>query len=139
MQYGRGGWHEEDLEEDRAPVGAVRDGMGPAPSSVPACARGCCDDVLSQLDPSPSKQSYNEVIDCRLLDELRIKPGSVITLGEYLELINRRVPGIEKICTHPKEDERRRLASLTAGLVKLGVRPAAPNVHIPVYRTGLSG
>jgi hypothetical protein len=83
---------------------------------------GRCDDVLSQLDPAPSKQAYNEVIDCRLLDDLRIKPGAVMMLREYLALVNQRVPGIEKICTHPKEDERQRLASLTAGLVKLDVR-----------------
>jgi hypothetical protein len=86
---------------------------------------GHCDDVLSQLDPAPSKHAYNEVIDCRLLDDLRIKPGAVMTLHEYLVLVNRRVPGLERICTHPKENECQRLANLTAGLVKLGVRPLA--------------
>jgi hypothetical protein len=83
---------------------------------------GRCDDVLSQLDPAPSKQAYNEVIDCRVLDHLRLTPGAVMTVREYLVRVDQAVPGIEKICTHPKEDERQRLASLTAGLVKLGVR-----------------
>jgi len=83
---------------------------------------GRCDDVLSQLDPSPSKQAYNEVIDCRVLDDLKIKPEAEMTLREYLAAVDSRVPGLEKICTHPKEDERQRLSNLVAGLVKLGVR-----------------
>ncbi len=96
-----------------------------------AVCRGCrhlqpdsrCDDVLSQLDPSPSKQAYNEVIDCRVLDDLKIKPGALMMLHDYLVIVNRRVPGLEKICTHPKEDEQLRLANLTTGLAKLGIRP----------------
>lgn len=77
------------------------------------------------VDPAPSKHAYNEVLDCRVLDDLGIRPDATMTLREYLVRVDRRVPGLERICTHPKEDERQRLASLTAGLAKLGVRPSS--------------
>ena len=83
---------------------------------------GQCDDVLSQLTPSPSKQAANDVLDCRLLDYLNIKLGAVMTVREYLEIVNKKVPGIESICTHFKEDPQERLRSLTQGLIKLGIR-----------------
>lgn len=98
-----------------------------------AVCRGCrhlgddgrCDDILSQLDPAPSKQAYNDVLDCRVLDDLGIKPDATMTVRDYLLRVDHRVPGLERICTHPKEDERQRLASLVAGLTKLGVRASA--------------
>jgi hypothetical protein len=83
---------------------------------------GKCKDVLSQLFPSPSKQSYNDVLDCRLFDELSITPGTVITVREYLRKVNAKVPGIERICTHPKEDPEERLEGLSKALIKLGYR-----------------
>jgi len=83
---------------------------------------GQCDDVLAQLNPSPSKQASNDVLDCRLLDYLNIKLNSVMTVREYLEIVNNKVPGIESICTHFKEDPQKRLYSLTQGLIKLGIR-----------------
>jgi len=89
---------------------------------------GRCDDVIRQVDSNGlpiSKQSYNDGLDRRLLDYLGIKPGTVMTIRQYLETVNRKTPGIEKICTHPKEDEKKRLAHLTAGLVKLGIRNKA--------------
>jgi hypothetical protein len=46
----------------------------------------------------------------------------VITICEYLEAVNKKVPGIEKICTHPKEDQQERLNGLISGLTKLGLR-----------------
>ena len=85
-------------------------------------ADGKCDDVLAQLTPSPSKQAYNDVLDCRLLDLLEIRIDSIMTVREYLEIVNKQVPGIEKMCTHPKEDEGERLAGLTEGLIKLEIR-----------------
>jgi len=88
-------------------------------------SNGQCADVLAQLDPSPSKQAYNDVLDCRLLDYLEIERDSVMTVREYLEIVNKKVPGIEKICTHPKEDEQKRLYGLRQGLVKLGIRSEA--------------
>ncbi len=83
---------------------------------------GKCKDVLAQLSPSPSKQAYNDVLDSRLFDDLSIEPDSVITIREYLEAVNKKVPGIEKICTHPKENQQERLNGLVSGLIMLGLR-----------------
>jgi len=83
---------------------------------------GQCNDVLSQLKPSPSKQAYNDVLDCRLFDYLSIENGSVMTIRQYLERVNEKVPGIENICTHPKENQEERLAGLVKGLIKLDIR-----------------
>lgn len=85
-------------------------------------ADGLCDDVLSQLDPPIPKQKYNDDLDRRLLAYLGFEPGTVMTVREYLALVNERTPGIEVICTHPKEDRRSRLDGLQWGLVKLGLR-----------------
>ena len=83
---------------------------------------GKCKDVLAQLTPSPSKQAYNDVLDSRLFDDLSIEPDSEITTRKYLEVVNKKVPGIEKICTHPKENQQERLNGLVSGLIKLGLR-----------------
>jgi len=83
---------------------------------------GKCKDVLAQLTPSPAKQAYNDVLDCRVFDHFAIEPGTVVTVQKYLEIVNSNVPGIEQICTHPKEDEAERLQGLISGLVKLEVR-----------------
>jgi len=83
---------------------------------------GKCKDVLAQITPPPSKQAYNDVLDSRLFDFLTIDPNCIMSTRNYLELINENTPGIEKICTHPKEDSEQRLAGLIKGLVKLGIR-----------------
>lgn len=83
---------------------------------------GSCTDVLAQLNPSPAKQAYNDVLDSRLFDHLLISPGTEMTIREYLGLINEKTPGIESICTHPKEDPETRLTGLMNGLGKLGIR-----------------
>ncbi len=83
---------------------------------------GKCKDVLAQLKPSPSKQAYNDVLDCRLFDYLSIETDNVISIRKYLEIVNEKVPGIEKICTHPKENQEVRLKGLINGLVTLGIR-----------------
>ena len=85
---------------------------------------GKCKDVLAQIKPSPLKQAYNDVLDSRLFDLLIINPNCIMTTREYLKLINDKTPGIEKICTHPKEDSEERLAGLVNGLIKLGIRNA---------------
>ena len=85
---------------------------------------GKCKDVLAQLTPSPSKQAYNDVLDSRLFDLFEIDPDCIMTTRAYLGLVNEKTPGIERICTHPKEDPEARLEGLTAGLVKLGIRQA---------------
>ncbi len=86
---------------------------------------GKCDDVLAQLNPSPSKQAYNDVLDCRIFDHLSLDQTCILTTRRYLELINEKTPGIELICTHPKEDPNERLAGLINGLIKLGIRRTA--------------
>ena len=83
---------------------------------------GKCSNVLGQIKPSPSMQAYNDVLDSRLFDFLSMEVDSVITSREFLEMVNEKVPGIEKICTHPKEDQEKRLTGLIDGLIKLGIR-----------------
>ena len=83
---------------------------------------GKCSDVLAQLKPAPSKQAYNDVLDCRLFDYLSLDINNVITIRKYLEIVNEKVTGIEKICTHPKENMEERLNGLIDGLIKLGIR-----------------
>lgn len=83
---------------------------------------GKCSDVLSQLKPSPPKQSYNDVLDSRILDLLALETGTILTFKEYLVKVNEKTPGIEYICTHPKEKMDERLSGLINGLKKLGVR-----------------
>ena len=85
-------------------------------------ADGKCQDVLAQLKPSPSKQAYNDVLDCRLFDEFAIEVNCVLTFRQFLKMVNEKVPGIEKICTHPKENQKERLKGLVNGLIKLGIR-----------------
>ncbi len=88
--------------------------------------RGCkhlvgtkCDDVLSQLTPSPSKQSYNDVLDCILLDFMGIKQGTILTIKEYAQIVNRNMPDITSYCTHPKENREERKKGMKSGLKKI--------------------
>ena len=83
---------------------------------------GLCDDVLHQLDPPISKQEYNDALDRRLFDYLGFEPGRTIAIRQYLEIVNKKIPGVEEICTHPKENKRQRLDGLIRGLIKLGIR-----------------
>lgn len=83
---------------------------------------GLCDDVLHQLDPPISKQEYNDDLDRRLFVYLNLSLGVVMTIREFLEVISKKVPGIEKLCAHPKENQKIRLDGLIRGLVSLGIR-----------------
>lgn len=85
-------------------------------------ADGRCNDVLAQITPSPSKQAYNDVLDCRLFDHFSLAPGCVMSVRNYFEIVNSHTPGIEKICTHPKENPDSRLSGLVYGLIKSGIR-----------------
>jgi hypothetical protein len=85
---------------------------------------GNCKDVLAQIIPSPSKQAYNDVLDSRLFDHFKLVPGCIIDVRKYLETVNDYTPGIEQICTHPKENPERRLKGLCNGLFRLGIRDA---------------
>ena len=86
---------------------------------------GRCDDVLGQLNPSPSKQAYNDVLDSRLFDLMSMEVNSIMTIRQFLETVNDHVPGIEMICTHPKENREERLNGLVNGLIILGIRNQA--------------
>jgi hypothetical protein len=82
---------------------------------------GICVDVLPQCDDKPSKQKYNDSLDQKVLNYLNLKEETQLTVREYLNCVNGKLNGIEKICTHPKEDERYRLEGLSMGLKKLGI------------------
>lgn len=92
---------------------------------------GKCKDVLAQLTPSPSKQAYNDVLDCRLFDELSIVPDTVTTTRHFLEAVNEKIPGLESICTHPKEDQEERLQGIVSGLNKLDIRESSQETPFP--------
>ena len=51
-----------------------------------------------------------------------LMPGTALTVRQFLEKVNAKVPGIELICTHTREKQEDRLRGLTDGLVKLGIR-----------------
>lgn len=80
-----------------------------------------CVDVLQQCEDKPSKQKYNDSLDLKLLVYLNLSDGAQLTVREYLMCVNSKLDGIEKICTHPKEDERYRIEGLSMGLKKLGI------------------
>jgi hypothetical protein len=82
---------------------------------------GQCDDVLRQLNPPVSKQKYNDGLDERLLKYLKLTSTRAMTIRKYLEIVAKNLPGVEKICSHPGEDQKARLAGLQNGLAKLGI------------------
>lgn len=82
---------------------------------------GLCDDTLYP-DTLASKQEYNDAIDRRLFAYLGFNIGTIMTIRQFLCIVNEKVPGIETICTHPKEDHGVRLDGLIKGLRKIGIR-----------------
>ena len=56
---------------------------------------GQCDDVLSQLDPPMSKQEYNDDLDLRLFAQFGLEPGTVMSIRQFLEIVDAHVPGAE--------------------------------------------
>ena len=85
-------------------------------------ADGQCEDVLHQLEEPISKQAYNDELDGKLFSNFQIQPETRMTVSEFLERLNERTPGIEKVCTHPGEKESHRLEGLKKGLIRLGLR-----------------
>lgn len=79
---------------------------------------GKCVNTLGQI----SMQSYNDVLDWLLFDYLSIEVNSVMTSRKFLEVVNEKVPGIEKVCTHPEANREKRLNGIIDGLIKLGIR-----------------
>lgn len=90
---------------------------------------GQCDDVLNQLDPPISKQKYNDELDSRLFDYLGFASSRVMTIREYLEIVDKNLPGLEEICTHPKQNQQKRLMGLQAGLTRLGISTHDNTAH----------
>ena len=84
---------------------------------------GQCDDLLGQLPDSPSKQAYNDALDRRLWAYLHLDQGSQMTMRQFCRRVGDKLPGIEKICTHPGEDESYRLAGLQQALEVLSPNP----------------
>jgi hypothetical protein len=44
-----------------------------------------------------------------------------MTVREYCQRVSQNLPGIEKICTHPGEDEQYRLTGLQEALHQLSI------------------
>jgi hypothetical protein len=82
---------------------------------------GRCDDVLGQLPDSPSKQAYNDALDRRLWAFLKLDQGQTMTVREFCQRVSLNLPGIEKVCTHPSEDEQYRLTGLQKALHQLSI------------------
>jgi len=78
-----------------------------------------CDDILGQLPDSPSKQAYNDALDRRLWPYLELDNGHQMNLRAFCQRVSDRLPGIEKVCTHPGEDEQYRLAGLQQAIKQL--------------------
>ena len=83
---------------------------------------GRCDRILQRHNPPEAMDDYNDPLDVRLLAYLGLKPGATLSVRDFLEMVNARVPGIETVCTHNGQEQATRLAGLTAGLVALGIR-----------------
>jgi len=105
-----------DIDAECELVVANDDICGPCRMFAPD---GSCTDVLAQLDPPIAKQTYNDELDRRLLEFLRIESGSVMTLRAYLELVAERIESVAKICAHPKERVEDRKRGLEKGLTML--------------------
>lgn len=80
---------------------------------------GQCMDSLSQLDVDVSKQKYNDALDHRLFRFFAMEPGSVISLGRFLVMVQSRFEEVVPLCVHPEEDFDYRRDGLRKGLVKL--------------------
>jgi len=85
---------------------------------------GQCDDVVGSLSPRVSKQAYNDQLDRRLLIYLEFPEHAVMTARQFLQIVDKKLPGLEIICAHPKETHEYRLKGLVDGLRKLGIRSA---------------
>jgi hypothetical protein len=80
---------------------------------------GQCDDVLRQLAVPVPKQTYNDGLDEKLFLLFGITPGARMTVSDFLGMVDKHLPGIERICAHPGEDQASRLHGLAAGVSRL--------------------
>ncbi len=82
---------------------------------------GRCDDVVGQVEPAPSKQEYNDDLDRRVFAHLDLAEGTVMTVREFVAVVEKHLEGLPELCHHPKEDVAHRASRLSAGLGKVGV------------------
>jgi len=82
---------------------------------------GSCDDVLAQLDPTISKQGYNDALDARVFETLGLMPGCGMTARAFFQVVAAHMPAIAAVCTHPGEDPAARLSGVRDGLRVLGL------------------
>ena len=82
---------------------------------------GQCDDLLGPLPDSPSKQAYNDALDRRLWVYLKLDQQHQMTFRTFCQRVSQKLPGIEKVCTHPGEEQSYRLAGLQKALDQLSI------------------
>ena len=75
--------------------------------------------VLSQLEEPVPKQVYNDALDKRLLGFFGLEEGNIVSLTDFLRLIENRFEEILPVCLHPKEDMAGRREGLRKGLDRL--------------------
>jgi hypothetical protein len=83
---------------------------------------GKCDDVLHPPSAIASKQAYNDALDRRLWGYLGLAASQRMSVREFLLRVDRSLPGLEEICTHPGEDQDDRRIGLQKGLNLAGIR-----------------
>lgn len=83
-----------------------------------------CTDILPQLDTPVSKQEYNDELDRKILDHLKIAENSILKIDDFLRMIDGDIDNIVNICTHPKEDPEYRRNGLVKGFKILGITMA---------------
>jgi len=85
-------------------------------------SNGRCDRILEHHDPPEAMDDYNDPLDRRILRALDVAPGAVMPMREFLRMLNERMPGFERICTHPGRTQADRREGLIQGLRALGLR-----------------
>lgn len=80
---------------------------------------GQCNDVLPQFEHRVMKQKYNDELDTTLLDFLRINENTVMTVSEFVDLIETNLEDLVPLCTHPGESFESRRDGLVNGIKQL--------------------
>lgn len=87
-------------------------------------ANGRCDQILQHYGRPLPMDDYNDPLDRRVLDYLGMEDGARMTVREFLELVNRNVPGVELVSHRTNETDESRRAGYIKGLIELGIRQA---------------
>lgn len=85
---------------------------------------GQCDDLVRSVSPPVRKQQYNDELDRRLLQYFQLPPHRAMTVREFLEIVQSKLPGLAALCAHPSETAAHRLTGLAEGLRRLGLGPS---------------